>query len=200
MLFRSSGSTNFIKYNIVSNQPHVTGAAGQKTVYADKPWECYYTASSSPTVSQKTTNFGAQDVWQDAGESVKYMVKTSERGGGAFVEYSVTFRNDSTGTRYVGLSYGSDVMIHNNDRAPLTVTSNGIKMEEASGDMCQFNINTTTATAGISVSADGYWIGVYSGRQHWQSTVAGDGNKKINANGEAYVTGIDSGQIGRAHV
>lgn len=190
---KTSGSTNFIKYNIVSNQPHVTGAAGQKTVYADKPWECYYTASSSPTVSQKTTNFGAQDVWQDAGESVKYMVKTSERGGGAFVEYSVTFRNDSTGTRYVGLSYGSDVMIHNNDRAPLTVTSNGIKMEEASGDMCQFNINTTTATAGISVSADGYWIGVYSGRQHWQSTVAGDGNKKINANGEAYVTGIDSG-------
>lgn len=191
---KTSGSTSFIKYDLKGGQPHVTGAAGQKTVYADNAWECYYKASAASNGgTQKTTNFASQDVWQDAGESVKYMVKTSERGGGAFVEYSVTFRNDSTGTRYVGLSYGSDVMIHNNDRAPLTVTSSGIKMEEASGDSCQFNINTTTATAGISVSADGYWIGVYSGRQHWQSTVTGDGNKKINGNGEAYVTGIDSG-------
>lgn len=194
ILSETSGSTSFIKYDLKNGQPHVTGAAGQKTVYADNAWECYYKASAASNGgTQKTTNFASQDVWQDAGESVKYMVKTSERGGGAFVEYSVTFRNDSTGTRYVGLSYGSDVMIHNNDRAPLTVTSSGIKMEEASGDSCQFNINTTTATAGISVSADGYWIGVYSGRQHWQSTVAGDGNKQINGNGEAYVTGIDSG-------
>lgn len=193
---KTSGSTSFIIYNVVSNQPHITGAAGEKTVYADRVWECYYKASaSSDGGTQKTTNFATnlQNTWQDAGESVKYMVNTAERGGGAFVEYNVTFRNDSTGTRYVGLSYGSDVQIHTNDKAPLTVTNTGIKMEESAGDMCQFNINTTTATAGISVSADGYWIGVYSARQHWQSTITGDLNVKTNASGEKYVTGIDSG-------
>ena len=180
-----SGSSSFIKWNSDSGQPYVSGASGQKTVYADRPWECYYSTNTTGSVRQQTANFapGAQDTWQNSanGDGVKYMVTTSSRGGGAYVEWSVTFRNDSTGVRYVGLSYGSDVMIHSNDRAPLTKTETGFKMEEAQGDSCQFNINCTTATAGISVSADTRWIGVYSSRQHW--TEAG-GN---------YVSGIDSG-------
>lgn len=180
-----SGSSDFIKWNSDSGQPYVSGKDGQKTVYADRPWECYYSTNTTGAVRQQTANFapGAQDTWQNSAnnDGVKYMVTTSSRGGGAYVEWSVTFRNDSTGTRYVGLSYGSDVMIHSNDRAPLTKTETGFKMEEAQGDSCQFNINCTTATAGISVSADTRWIGHYSSRQHW--TEAG-GN---------YVSGIDSG-------
>lgn len=180
----NSGSSSFIKWNSNSGQPYVSGASGQMTVYSDRPWECYYSTNTTGNVRQQTANFApnAQDTWQNSAnnDGVKYMVTTSSRGG-AYVEWSVTFRNDSTGVRYVGLSYGSDVMIHSNDRAPLTKTETGFKMEEAQGDSCQFNINCTTATAGISVSADTRWIGHYSSRQHW--TEAG-GN---------YVSGIDSG-------
>ncbi len=181
----NSGSSSFIKWNSNSGQPYVSGASGQKTVFADRPWECYYSTNTTGSVRQQTANFApnAQDTWQNSAnnDGVKYMVTTSSRGGGAYVEWSVTFRNDSTGTRYVGLSYGSDVMIHSNDKAPLTKTETGFKMEEATGDMCQFNINCTTATAGISVSADTRWIGFYSSRQHWTEA------------GGTTCSGIDSG-------
>lgn len=181
----NSGSSSFIKWNSNSGQPYVSGASGQKTVFADRPWECYYSTNTTGSVRQQTANFApaAQDTWQNSAnnDGVKYMVTTASRGGGAYVEWSVTFRNDSTGTRYVGLSYGSDVMIHSNDKAPLTKTETGFKMEEATGDMCQFNINCTTATAGISVSADTRWIGFYSSRQHWTEA------------GGTTCSGIDSG-------
>lgn len=195
---KASNTTNFIEYHLNGGQPCVNGAGGQITVFSstNTPWKVNYQCNTTPTNSgsDPAVNFGILDTPQNAGNNVTYTAQISERGGGAYVEYSVTFQNNSTGVRYVGLSYWADVMIHTVDKAPLTITSTGFRMEEGASDMCQFNINCMDNTAGISVSADHRWIGYYGDADDnkWTSVTTSQSGEK-NASGEWVQLNTDTG-------
>lgn len=130
-----------------------------KTTYADRGYQTYLKIGSNEKILEKFSDNGASKTI----DGIQITLNLSTVSGGNYVKIEYTVTNTNSSTKTISLATGADIMIGNNDCAPIENLpgNKGIRM---SGDGAQFMFIGRNSYGVTDV--DTYWFGVYS---DWRS-------------------------------